>query len=101
MESNPVYTIIISSKAQKEMAASWAWYEEREEGLGDRLYAAVAQKLNVIEKNSDLFSIKHSPYREAKVSIFPFVIVYKIYKRKKLIEVVSVFHTSRNPKRRY
>jgi hypothetical protein len=101
MDGNPVYTIIISSKAQREMAASWLWYEEREEGLGDRLYAAVMQKLNIIAKNSDLFSIKHNPYREAKVSIFPFVIVYKIHKKKKLIEAVSVFHTSRNPKRKY
>src|ERR1017187_8380584 len=101
MEGNPVYTIIISSKAQREMTASWQWYEEREEGLGDRLVAAVMQKLNTIAQNPDIFSIKHNPYREAKISIFPFVIVYKIYRRKKLIEAVSVFHTSRNPKRKY
>lgn len=101
MENNPVYSVIISSKAQKEMAASWLWYEEREEGLGDRLYEAVKQKLNTIAKNPEIFSMKRSPYREAKVAIFPFVIVYKIYKRKRLIEAVSVFHTSRNPKRKY
>ena len=83
------------------MASSWLWYEEREEGLGDRLYEALMQKLNIIAKNSEIFSIKQNPYREAKVSIFPFVIVYKIYKRKKIIEVLSVFHTSRSLKRKY
>ena len=101
MESSTAYTLLVSSRAQKEMAASWQWYEEREEGLGDRMVAAVMQKLSTIAKNPELFSIKHSPYREVKVSIFPFVVVYKIYKRKRMIEAISVFHTSRNPKRKY
>ncbi len=83
------------------MAASWLWYEEREQGLGDRLFSAVMQKMNTIAENPDIFSIKRNPYREAKVSVFPFVIADKIYKRKKLIEAISVFHTSRNPKRKY
>ena len=83
------------------MAASWLWYEQREEGLGDRLYAAIKQKLKTIAGSPEIFSPKHRPYREAKVSVFPFLIVYKVYKRKKLIEAVPVFHTSRNPKRKY
>lgn len=101
MAGNPVYSLITSSKAQKEMAMSWLWYEEREEGLGDRLILAIMQKLHVIATNPELFSVKHSPYREANVAIFPFVIVYKIYKKKNLIEIISVFHTSRNPNRKY
>ena len=76
-------------------------YEDREASLGDRLVAEVMQKLRTIVQNPDLFSVKHSPYREVKVSVFPFVIVYKIYSRKKLIEAISVFHTSRNRKRKY
>ena len=36
MESKPVFKLIISSRAQKELAASWKWYEDREAGLGDR-----------------------------------------------------------------
>ena len=62
MENNPVYSVVISSKAQREMAASWLWYEEREEGLGDRLFSAVINKLNSIAKNPDAFSIKCRPY---------------------------------------
>jgi plasmid stabilization system protein ParE len=101
MEGNSVYTVILSSKAQKELAAAWQWYEEREEGLGDRLVALVMQKLNSVVNTPALFLIKHKPYREAKVSVFPFLIVYKVYEKRKIIEAVSVFHTSRNPKRKY
>jgi hypothetical protein len=101
MASDPVYTVVLSSKAQNEIAASWQWYEEREHGLGDRLMLSVMQKLNAIAKNPAIFSIKRKPYREANISVFPFLIVYKINKNQKLIEVASVFHTSRNPKKKY
>jgi plasmid stabilization system protein ParE len=101
MAGDPVYTVIVTAKAQKELAEAWRWYEEREEGLGDRLVAAVMQKLNTIGKGPEIFSVKHRPYREAKVSVFPFLIVYKINGKQKLVEAVSVFHTSRNPKRKY
>ena len=30
------YSAIISSRAQKEIAQSWEWYEDRQQGLGDR-----------------------------------------------------------------
>ena len=39
----------------------------------------------------------------AKVAteIFPYVIVYKINKRKKLIYISAIYHTKRNPKYKY
>jgi plasmid stabilization system protein ParE len=101
MESNLSYSLLISSKAQSEMARAWLWYEDRESVLGDRFIDAVRQKVKTVVKNPDLFSIKHNPYREVLVSVFPFVIVYKIYRKKKLIEIVSVFRTSRNPERKH
>ena len=70
------------------MAASWLWYEEREEGLGDRLFSAVINKLNSIAKNPDAFSIKCRPY-------------IKYTKEKSWSRQFSVFHTSRNPTRKY
>lgn len=101
MENNPVFSLLVSSKAQKELALSWEWYEDRQQGLGDRFTAAVIQQLNTIIDNPETFSVRHKPYHEAKVSVFPFVIVYKIDKRRKRVEVISIFHTSRNPKAKY
>ena len=100
MESSALI-VVISSRAQKEIALSWQWYEEREPELGDRFVAAVRQKIGTISKDPEIFAIKHKPYREASVSVFPFLIIYKVNKRQRLVEIISVFHTARNPKRKY
>ncbi len=36
MASNPVYTSILSTRAQKEITQSWEWYEEKQQDIGDR-----------------------------------------------------------------
>jgi hypothetical protein len=83
MADRPAISVIISSRAQKEMAESWAWYEDRLAGLGDR------------------FPTRFKSYKEAPVPTFPFLLIYRISKKSNLIRVVSVFHTSRNPKKKY
>jgi hypothetical protein len=42
-----------------------------------------------------------APYREVATEIFPYVIVYKINKRKKMIYISAIYHTKRNPKYKY
>jgi plasmid stabilization system protein ParE len=101
MENNSGFSLLVSSKAQKELELSWEWYEDRQQGLGDRFTTAVIQQLNTIVKNPEAFSVKHKTYREAKVPVFPFVIVYKVHNRRKLIEAISIFHTSRSAETKY
>jgi len=33
--------------------------------------------------------------------VFPYLLIYKTANRKKVITIISVFHTSRNPKMKY
>jgi plasmid stabilization system protein ParE len=101
MESNAGYTIVLSVKAQFELEESWQWYEGREIGLGARFIDEVLNKINTLATFPEVHSIKNRQYRETVVPAFPFVIVYRVMKKEKLIEVVSVFHTSRNPKDKY
>ncbi|MCF8451433.1 MAG: type II toxin-antitoxin system RelE/ParE family toxin [Taibaiella sp.] len=100
MESSAGYTIVLATKAQIELEDSWLWYEERERGLGDKFVDETLKILTTLTAFPEVHSIKNKQYREAIVPKFPFVVVYRIVKVKKLIEVVSVFHTSRNPKRK-
>jgi plasmid stabilization system protein ParE len=101
MANNIAYQIILSSRAEKEIETSWTWYEERQQGLGDRLVTETIYRLRQIEQTPERYSIRYKNYRETKIEVFPFVIIYKINKKKKLIYVVSIFHASRNPKRKY
>lgn len=100
MASKAIFTSIISSKAQKEIVAAWNWYEERQQSLGDRFVQEVSSKIKKIELQPEASTQRYKNYREAALSIFPYLVIYRINKRKQLIRIVSVFHTSLNPKKK-
>lgn len=68
------YKIEFLPRARKELLEAWDWYDDRWSGLG---------------------------FRETKIGVFPYLIVYKLQKRKKIVAISSIFHTSKNPKKKY
>jgi plasmid stabilization system protein ParE len=101
MDRHSIYRTIFSSKAQREIAESWNWYEDRQLGLGDRFLNEIAEHIRKIEQTPIKFPIRFKSYRETPVPVFPFLIIYRINEKKKIIRIVSIFHTSRNPTRKY
>ena len=101
MDRHSIYRTIFSSKAQREIAESWNWYEDRQLGLGDRFLNEIAEHIRKIEQTPIRFPIRFKSYREESVPVFPFLIIYRINEKKKIIRIVSIFHTSRNPTRKY
>ncbi|MEO5649380.1 MAG: type II toxin-antitoxin system RelE/ParE family toxin, partial [Ginsengibacter sp.] len=95
------YAYEIVLKARKELLAAWEWYEDKQEGLGDRFRNQVNQKIKQIIQTPESYPEKKRSFREAKIGMFPYLLIYKIAKRKKVITIISVFHTSRNPKKKY
>ena len=49
----------------------------------------------------ELYSVKNTSCREAVANSFPYVIIYRINKRKQVINVIAIHHTSRKPKKKY
>ena len=94
------YTFSQSPKAEREIITAWKWYEDELEGLGDRFRNEVFKKIDVILQNPFHYPLK-GIHREAKIKVFPFLIVYHIDEQSQQILIVSIFHTSRHPKRKY
>jgi len=90
-------TLIFLDRAAQEFQEAAQWYEERSPGLGSRFIEAVQYRLEVVRDYPEGNPKRKMNFREAVVKIFPFTIVYVFYKRKKLVTVISIFHTSRNP----
>ena len=101
MANIPAYSAVLSSRAQKEIAIAWNWYEERQRGLGDRFVTEIIVRIRKIEQTPDRFPTRYKSYKETPVSVFPFLIIYKTNKKKKHVRIVSVFHTSLNPKKKH
>lgn len=101
MASNTVYTSILSARALKEITQAWEWYEERQQRLGDRFLKEVINKIRLVEQNPERYPTRYKAYKEAPVPIFPFLLIYRLNRKKKSIRIVSVFHTSLNPKKKF
>ena len=95
------YQSILLSRAFNELFEAWEWYENRQVGLGDRFRSDVNKKIHEIENHPKRYPNKKANFREAHITSFPYLIIYKIsYKQKKIV-IVSIFHTSRNPSGKY
>jgi plasmid stabilization system protein ParE len=95
------YIISIHNKAESEYEDAYNWYSLQKEGLAELFFAAVNNKIQQIVSAPESYSVKNSNCREAIVEGFPYVIVYRIKKRLRVIHVIAIHHTSRKPKKKY
>jgi len=96
------YSYRLHPLAVEDYSKAYSWYEDKQAGLGERFLKAVRQKIEEIASNPETFGHRgRKLFREAKIDFFPFLIVYKIYKRKKEIYISSVHHTKKHPRKRY
>lgn len=68
---------------------------------GDRFFGELIFFIEKIQKNPFYYKEKIKSFRETSFKVFPFLILFKINEQKRTIRIVSVFHTSRNPYRKF
>jgi mRNA-degrading endonuclease RelE of RelBE toxin-antitoxin system len=96
------YKLEFHNAIAQEYNEAYEWYEERSEGLGERFIASVRQTMEKIGEHPLLFGKRSKKgFREARIKGFPYLIIYKIYARKKIIFINTIHHTSRHPRRKY
>ncbi len=101
MENSLIYSSVLSIKVQNEISVSWGWYEERSRGLGDRFVKEVKGTVFKIEQHPGRYPLQYKNYRQASLHTFPFLVIFRVNERKKIVRIVSVFHTSQDPKKKY
>ncbi|MBE0638483.1 MAG: type II toxin-antitoxin system RelE/ParE family toxin [Bacteroidales bacterium] len=82
----------------KELDASFLWYEERREGLGDRFISIIDKAFHLIELSPERLPLKAKSFREFVVDKFPYVIDYEYIEEEQKIIELHVFDTKRNPR---
>ncbi len=95
------YSLILIEQAHEEYIEAYKWYEIKQIGLGERFMKCVEERISQIKEHPEYFGKRYSIYREAKVRDFPYMIVYEVHKRKKIILVNSIYHSKRNPLKKY
>jgi len=91
------YTSLLLLKAKKELSDAFLWYEDKQIGLGERFANEIFTKLEELENYPDRYPAKIKNYREVKIAVFPYLLIYRINNSTKQVIVVSIFHVKRNP----
>ncbi len=95
-----MFDVELLPQAEHELAEAFDWYEEQLAGLGNKFYKELDHYFTAISKNPHHYPIKYKGDLHVVVlNKFPYLIIYWVDKINNLIIVVSIFHTSREPKR--
>jgi plasmid stabilization system protein ParE len=95
------FSVIFHPLAQQELIDAYLWYCDKGETLGERFMEAIERRLEELRQHPDSYPAKHRIYREIRIFIFPYVLVYTCNKQRNEVQVKAVFHTSRNPLKKY
>jgi hypothetical protein len=96
------YTYQVHPLVGKDFDEGYIWYEEKQKGLGERFINAVDKTIKQILQNPEVYgSRSKKSFREAQVDRFPYLVVFKISKRKKEIYITSIHHTKKHPRKKY
>lgn len=95
------YTVLFAGKARKEILSAREWYEGKQDGLGDKYLATIDELIAQIQYSPKRGVQRRKGYYEVVANKFPYVLIYRVSAKDETILVVSVFHTKRNPRRKY
>src|SRR5437867_2392350 len=95
------FSIDFHPQVHEDFINAYIWYEERQTGLGERFLKEVDNCLLKITANPQLYAITKNSFREAHVKVFPYTIVYRIFKSDKVIYVTAIYHGKRKPENKF
>lgn len=94
-----MFNVDLVAEAEDELSEAYDWYEQQLPGLGNKFYKEVNHYLTLLEHDPFQFPVRYvEQLRAVPLNKFPFLIIYWIDQITNMIFVVSIFHTSRDPK---
>ena len=88
--------LVVRPVAELEANQAYDWYEEQEEGLGDRMRHSIKRAIDSIVARPLTFPVVFgSNVRHAVIQDFPYRIVFST--NNESIVIFAIFHTSRTP----
>ena len=92
------YKTVILPIAKADLHEAVKWYNRVRPGLGNELLKQVRKRLAELKNNPLICQIRYSEVHTALVDKFPYMVHYYIDQVKESIVVISILHTSRDPK---
>jgi len=94
-----MYRLLIKPRAIEMAKEAYDWYNEQQAGLGDLFLNELQDGYDKLESWPEACQRIKNNYRQLVLRTFPYVIVFEIIKKEAV--VYAVFHTSRNPNKKF
>ena len=95
------YAYLLLAAAQEEYEDAITWYGERSLAAAEQFIESVDHSLESICEHPERWRNEFSHYHELGVHKYPYSIVYSIEPENNLVIISSIYHHSRDPKRKY
>lgn len=92
---------ILHELAQQDYDKAVEWYATKSIKAAENLIIEVEHALQLICDNPDRWRNEYKQFRELGVKKYPYVIIYTVEENKQLVIITAIFHTNRNPKKKY
>lgn|SRR5690606_973801 len=92
-----MYRLRIRKLAQDDANEIFEYYGNIDSSLAFRFLNSLYSELDAVAENPELFQFKYKNTRVRYLIKFPFGIHYRVFDEE-FIEILSIIHTSRNPK---
>jgi hypothetical protein len=93
-----LYQVLIDSDALIDIQQATDWYNQQHAGLGGRFQSQVVAQISLLTKNHKHYSPRYKKVCCMLIRKFPYLVHFTVDKKREVIEVLAVFHTSRSPK---
>ncbi|MBI5916624.1 MAG: type II toxin-antitoxin system RelE/ParE family toxin [Bacteroidetes bacterium] len=90
------YNIELHEIAEEELWEAVDWYDAQKEKLGREFAKELQEVVRLLKDNPQQFPKAFKDKRKAVLRRFPYVIIFEIHGN--TVNVLTIFHTSRNPK---
>lgn len=96
-----MFKLILKERAIYEIKTSYIYYETESGGLGGEFEKVLNRYFDILETKPLQFRKSYHNFREIVVKEFPFLIIYMVSELRMEVVVYSIFHTSRNPNKKF
>jgi toxin ParE1/3/4 len=87
--------VVLRGEATAEFDEAFDWYDAKQAGLGSEFVAEVQKVFDRIAANPFVHRAVFADIRKGVVRRFPYCVFYRPHDDR--VEVIAVFHTSRDP----
>jgi toxin ParE1/3/4 len=88
--------LVFQAGVRDDVDDAYAWYEDRQAGLGEQFLAEVHRVLDRIEQDPELHAPIYQAVRHGRLKRFPYAVYYRVEPDR--IVVIAIHHNKRNPR---